>query len=134
MNALAHPQNENVLNGLLLAALFIAGVALLREGSHFDNVINGWPFFTSAFFSGTFIGFVGWTLAFGVTPKLKFSGSYRQPWLAALALGIASTATASYLNRTFASPTDRTITAEIHSVAEGKGTRWHLTEIGRAHV
>jgi hypothetical protein len=127
MDAPAQLQNEKALNGALLAALFIAGVALLREGSHFDNVIDGWPFFASAFFSGMFIGFVGWTLAFGVTPQLKFSGSYRHPWLAALILGIASTSAASYLNRTFASPTERSMAAEIHSIEEGKGNRWHLT-------
>ena len=127
MDAPARPQDEKVLTGLLLAALFAAGVALVREGSQFDNVIDGWPFFTSAFFAGTFIGYAGWTLVFGVTPKLKFSGSYRHPWLAALALGVASTATASYLNRTFSSPADRTITAEIDTVTEGKGDRWHVT-------
>ena len=127
MDAPARPQDEKVLTGLLLAALVAAGVAMVREGSHFDNVIDGWPFFTSAFFAGTFMGFVGWTLAFGVTPTLKFSGAYRHPWLAALVLGLASTAAASYLNRTFASPTERTITAEIDAVTEGKGERWHVT-------
>lgn len=127
MDAPPRPQDEKVLTVLLLAMLFTAGVVLVREGSHFDNVIDGWPFFTSAFFAGMFIGFVGWTLAFGVTPQLKFSGSYRHPWLAALVFGLASTAAASYLNRTFSSPTDRTITAEIDSVAEGKGARWHVT-------
>jgi len=127
MDAPAHPQNDKALNAALLAALFIAGVSLLREGPHLDNVIDSWPFFTSAFFSGMLIGFVGWTLAFGVTPQLKFSGSYRHPWLAALILGVAFASAASYLNRTFASPTERTITAEIDSVEEGKGNRWHLT-------
>ncbi len=127
MDAPAHPPDEKVLTVLLLAGLFAAGVALVREGSHFDNVIDGWPFFTSAFFSGMLVGFIGWTLAFGVAPQLKFSGSYRHPWLAALAFGLAFSAAASYLNRTFASPTDRTITAEIYSVAEGKGNRWHVT-------
>jgi hypothetical protein len=127
MNAPAPPRDEKVLNGLLLAALFIAGVVLVREGPHFDNVIDGWPFFTSAFVAGTLLGFLVWTYSFGTTPTLKFTGSYRQPWLAALVLGLVATATASYINRTFAAPPDRTITAAIDSVEEGKGNRWHVT-------
>jgi hypothetical protein len=127
MNAPAQPRDEKVLNGLLLAALFISGLVLMREGPHFDNVIDGWPFFTSAFFAGTLIGFLCWTYTFGVAPALKLSGAYRQPWLAALVLGLVATATASYINRTFAAPTDRAITAEIDSIDEGKGNRWHVT-------
>jgi hypothetical protein len=127
MNAPAPPREEKVLNGLLLAALFIAGLVLMREGPHFDNVVDGWPFFTSAFFAGTLMGYLVWTYSLGVAPALKFSGSYRQPWLAALVLGLVATSTASYINRTFAAPPDRTITAAIDSVAEGKGTRWHVT-------
>ena len=127
MNAPAPPRDEKVLNGLLLAALFIAGLVLMREGPHFDNVIDGWPFFTSAFVAGTLLGFLVWTSSFGAAPTLKFTGSYRQPWLAALVLGLVATATASYINRTFAAPPDRTITAAIDSVEEGKGTRWHVT-------
>jgi hypothetical protein len=127
MNAPAPPRDEKALNGLLLAALFVAGLVLMREGPHFDNVIDGWPFFTSAFFAGTLIGFLVWTYSFGVTPSLKFSGSNRQPWLAALVLGLVATASASYINRTFAAPTDRAVTAEIDSIDEGKGNRWHVT-------
>ena len=121
MNAPAPSREEKVLNGLLLAALFIAGVVLVREGPHFDNVVDGWPFFTSAFFAGTLMGYLIWTYSFGVTPALKFSGSYRHPWLAALTLGLVAASTASYINRTFAAPPDRTITGAIESVAEGKG-------------
>ncbi len=127
MSEPAPPRDEKVLNGLLLAALFLAGVVLVREGPHFDNVVDGWPFFTSAFVAGTLIGFLVWTYSFGTTPTLRFSGVYRQPWLAALVVGLMLTATASYINRTFAAPPDRTITAAIDSVTEGKGDRWHVT-------
>ena len=127
MKPSAQPREEKVLNALLLGALFVAGVVMVREGGHFDNVVDGWPFFTSAFFAGTLMGFLVWTYSFGGTPTLKFSGSYRHPWLAALILGLVATSTASYINRTFAAPPDRAITAAIDSVAEGKGTRWHVT-------
>ena len=127
MSATAPPRDAKVLNGLLLAALFIAGVVLVREGAHFDNVVDGWPFFTSAFFAGTLMGYLVWTYSFGVAPSLKFTGSYRHPWLAALILGLVATCTASYINRTFAAPPDRAITAAIDSVEEGKGNRWHVT-------
>lgn len=127
MSEPAQPRDEKALNGLLLAALFVSGLVLMREGPHFDNVIDGWPFFTGAFFVGTLIGYLCWTYTFGVAPSLKFSGSYRQPWLAALVMGLITTASVSYINRTFAAPADRTITAEIDSVDEGKGDRWHLT-------
>ena len=127
MNPPAQPRDEKALNGLLLAALFVSGLVLMREGPHFDNVIDGWPFFTSAFFAGTLIGFLCWTSTFGVTPSLKFSGSNRLPWMAALVLGLVATATASYVNRTLAAPADRAITADIDSIDEGKGNRWHVT-------
>ena len=127
MNTPAPPRDEKALNGLLLAALFISGIVLVREGPHFDNVIDGWPFFTGAFFAGTLIGFLCWSYTFGGAPALKFSGSYRQPWLAALILGLVSTSTVSYINRTFATPTDRAITGDLDSLDEGKGDRWHVT-------
>ena len=127
MSTPALTRDEKVLNGLLLAALLVAGFALMREGPHFDNVIDGWPFFTSAFFAGTLIGFLCWTYTFGVTPSLKFAGSNRLPWMAALAVGLIATSTASYVNRSFAAPTDRTIAGEVDSVGEGKGNRWHVT-------
>jgi hypothetical protein len=118
--------DHKALNSLLLAALFIAGVVLVREGPHFDNVIDGWPFFTGAFFIGTLLGFLCWTFSFGGAPVLKFSGAYRQPWLAALVMGIATTSSVSYINRTFAAPAERTVTAEIDYIDEGRGDRWHV--------
>ena len=127
MSAPAQPREERVLNGLLLAALFISGVVLVREGPHFDNVVDGWPFFTGAFFVGTLIGLLVWTYSFGTTPTFKLSGSHRLPWMAALVVGLVATTTASYINRTFAAPPERTGTATIDSITEGKGNRWHLT-------
>ncbi len=127
MNTPTNTREEKIINGLLLAALFLAGVVMVREGPHFDNVVDGWPFFTSAFFGGTLIGYLGWTYTFGVKPALKFSGSYRQQWLAALVMGLATTISVSYINRTFAAPADRTISAALESIDEGKAGRWHIT-------
>ena len=127
MSEAAPSRDDKAANGLLLAALFIAGIVMLREGPHFDNVIDGWPFFTGAFVAGTLLGFLGWWYTFGVAPSLKFSGAYRQPWLAALVMGLVTTSSVSYINRTFAAPPDRTITAEIDILDEGKGDRWYLT-------
>ena len=127
MSEPAPSRDDKALNGLLLAALFISGVLMVREGPHFDNVIDGWPFFTGAFFTGTLLGFLCWSYSFGVAPTLKFSGSYRLPWLAALVMGLLTTVSVSYINRTFAAPPDRTVTAAIDIVDEGKGDRWHLT-------
>jgi hypothetical protein len=118
--------DERVLNGSLLAILFISGVVMVREGPHFDNVIEGWPFFTSAFFVGALAGFLGWNYSSGARPTLRFSGSYRHPWLVALIMGLIATSTASYVNRTFATPSERTLDAEIDSLMEGKGSRWHV--------
>ncbi len=118
---------DKVRTSLLLAALIVAGVVMVREGPHFDNVIDGWRFFIVAFFAGTLTGFLGWTRVSGDTPTLRFSGSHRNPWLAALILGLACAAAASYLNRTFAAPTERSLAGEIDSIAEGKGDRWHVT-------
>jgi hypothetical protein len=127
MSENAPSRDDKSLNGLLLAALFVAGVLMVREGAHFDNVIDGWPFFTGAFFLGILLGFACWSFTFGVAPSLKFTGAYRQPWLAALVMGLLTTVSVSYMNRTFAAPVDRTITAEIEIVDEGKGDRWHLS-------
>ena len=127
MSTPAAPRDEKVLNGLLLAVLFVAGFILMREGAHFDNVIDGWPFFTSAFFVGTLIGFLCWTYTFGAPAAFKFTGSNRLPWMAALAVGLIAPSTASYINRSLATPTDRTIAGEVDSVDEGKGNRWHVT-------
>mgnify|MGYP001230933753 CR=1 FL=1 len=120
-------QKDKILFGLLMAALVIGAVALLREGPHLDNVIDGGHFFMLSFFAGMLAGFAGWTRASGVAPVIKFSGANRHPWLAALVLGLAFSAAASYINRSIASPTDRSITAAIDSIDEGKGERWHVT-------
>ncbi|MDB5811109.1 MAG: hypothetical protein JWN94_3231 [Betaproteobacteria bacterium] len=127
MTDAAPSRDDKALNGLLLAALFIAGVVLVREGPHFDNVIDGWPFFTGAFFLGTVLGFIAWSFSFGTPPTLKFTGSYRLPWLAALVMGLVTTVSVSYINRTFAAPPDRTLMGEIDIVDEGKGDRWHVS-------
>lgn len=127
MNAPAPTGSVPALTGLFTMALLAAGVALMQEGAHYDNVIDGWRFFTTAFFTGALVGFLRWTQASGIAPAFKFSGSHRYPWLAALVLALAAAASASYFNRTFYTPTDRSITGEIHSVEEGKGDRWHVT-------
>jgi hypothetical protein len=127
MSEPALQREDKALNSLLLAALFISGVLMVREGPHFDNVIDGWPFFTGAFFLGTLLGFGCWSFTFGVAPSLKFSGSYRQPWLAALVMGLITTVSVSYINRTFAAPPDRSIATNIESLDEGKADRWHVT-------
>src|SRR3954469_20272906 len=127
MSEPAPSRDDKSLNGLLLAALFVAGVLMVREGAHFDNVLDGWPFFTGAFFLGTLLGFACWSFTFGVAPSLKFTGAYRQPWLAALVMGLLTTVSLSYINRTFAAPVDGTLTGEIDIVDEGKGDRWHLS-------
>jgi hypothetical protein len=126
MSAPVQSPTEKVITGAFTVALLTAGVALVQEGPHYDNVIDGWRLFTLVFFSGALVGFIGWTQAFGVTPTLKFSGAHRHPWLAAVVLALATTTAASYFNRTFATPTERSITGEIHSVEEGKGDRWHV--------
>ena len=127
MNAPDQKQSEQARFGFLVVALLISGAALLREGPHFDNVLEGWRFFAVTFFAGALVGYMGWTRAFGFTPMFKFGGANRHPWLAALALGLASAAAASYFNRSLASPAYRSFTAAIDSVKEGKGDRWHIT-------
>src|SRR6185436_12773896 len=84
-------------------------------------------FFTIAFFAGALAGFLLWTRFAGSTPVLSFSGANRNPWLAALVLGFALAAAASYVNRTYAAPTDRAVSAEIDSVTEARGDRWNVT-------
>ena len=76
-------REERIVNTVLLGGIFIAGIVLVREGPYFDNVLDGWPFFTGAFFIGTLLGFASWSYNFQIKPSLKFSGTYRQPWLAA---------------------------------------------------
>ncbi|MBI4191380.1 MAG: hypothetical protein HY525_12690 [Betaproteobacteria bacterium] len=127
MTAPDQTQAEKTLFGLLVVALLISGVALMREGPYFDNVFDGWRFFSVTFLAGALAGYLGWTRAFGFTPMFKFSGANRHPWLAALALGLAAAAAASYVNRSFAYPAHRSFTAEIDSIKEGKGDRWHIT-------
>ena len=127
MSAPTQTETVPALTGLFTVALLTAGVALVQEGPHYDNVIDGWRFFTSAFFMGALVGFLGWTQASGIAPAFKFAGSHRYPWLAAVVLALAVSAAASYFNRTFSTPTGRSITGEIYSVEEGKGDRWHVT-------
>ena len=127
MNAPAPSDSVPALTGLFTVALLTVGVALVQEGSYYDNVIEGWRFFTMSFFTGALVGFVAWTQALRVTPTFRFTGSHRYPWLAAVVLALAACTAASYFNRTFAQPTGRSITGEIHSVEEGKGDRWHVT-------
>lgn len=116
-----------MLTSLLLAALIIAGMLLVREGPQFDNVLDGERLFIIAFFAGALTGFLAWTRLTGATPALSFSRAARNPWLAALALGLMTAAAASYVNRSFGDPPGRAISAEIDSVAQGRGDRWHVT-------
>ncbi|MGH8617414.1 MAG: hypothetical protein ACREUW_06950 [Burkholderiales bacterium] len=123
------PQNtprDKTLNGLLLGTLILAGIALVREGPHYDNVIDGWRFFTLAFFSGSLAGFIGWTQTFKLTPAFRIAGAYRQPWLAALIAGVLTCTAASWLNRSFSTPTDTVLTGMVDLVEEGRGDRWHV--------
>ena len=127
MSTPAPRPDEKVITGLLLAVLILAAVALLGEGPHYDNVLDGWRFFTTVFFAGALIGFLGWTQAFRTVPTLSFAGPHRQPWIAAFALGLILAVACSWFNRTFATPAGRSITAEIDSVTEGRGERWRVT-------
>jgi hypothetical protein len=124
----AAPNNprDKKLNGLLLGALVLAGVALVREGPHYDNVIDGARFFTLAFFAGALAGFIGWTQVFKLTPAFRLAGAYRQPWLAALCAGIVACTVASWLNRGFSTPTDTVLTGMVDVIEEGRGDRWHV--------
>ena len=117
---------DKTLNGLLLAALLLCGVVLLKEGPQYDNVIDGWRFFTLAFFAGGIAGFIGWTRSFNLVPALKLSGAYRQPWLAALVAALLTCVVASWINRTFTTATDRSLHGAIDTLEEGKGDRWHV--------
>jgi hypothetical protein len=126
MAAAPNTPRDKKLNGLLLGALVLAGVALVREGPHYDNVIDGWRFFTLAFFAGSLAGFIGWTQAFKLTPAFRLAGAYRQPWLAALIAGVITCTAASWLNRSFSTPTDTVLIGEVDLVEEGRGDRWHV--------
>jgi hypothetical protein len=118
--------SERVIMALLLMFVVFAGVVLMREGGHFDNTTGGDRLFTIALLAGALAGFLGWTRYTGVTPAFSLSGPLRQLWLATVVAALLSTAGASYVNRTFATPTDRSRVAPIDSVLEGKGTRWHV--------
>lgn len=121
----AHEQR--VLFSLLLGGLILSAVAMVREGPHYDNVIDGWRFFTMAFFTGTLTGFIGWIKLSGAEPKFSLSGAHRHPWLAALVAGLVFATAASFINRTFATPTGRTIIADVDRVEDGRGDRWHVS-------
>src|SRR5688572_32653423 len=82
LNDPARRHEARVLTSLLLVALIIAGVLLVREGPHFDNVIDGERFFVIAFFAGALAGFLLWTYFSGGTPVFSCSGANRNPWLA----------------------------------------------------
>ncbi len=127
MSTAAPRPDEKVISALLLAALILAAIALLREGPHYDNVLEGWSFFTTIFFIGMLVGFLGWTQAFRIVPTLSFTGPHRQPWIAAFALGLVFTVAGSWLNRTFATPPGRALTAEIDSFKEARNQRWRLS-------
>lgn len=118
--------SERVLTALLLMFFVLAGVALMREGVHFGNTIGGERLFTTALLAGAIVGFVGWTRYTGITPTLSLSGSSRRLWLATALAALLSTAGASYVNRTFATLTERSRVAAIDSIVEGKGTRWYV--------
>lgn len=117
---------ERMVTSLLLMGVVLAGVLLMREGAHFDNTTAGERLFTFAFLGGGIAGFLGWTRFTGMTPEFSLSGPSRQLWLATIFAALVCTSGASYINRTFATPTERSKVAAIDSVAEGKGSRWHV--------
>lgn len=127
MNTPSAAHSERVLTSLLLMAMILAGVVLVREGPHFDNTVDGSRFFTIAFFMGALTGFLGWSQLFRITPTFSISGAYRQPWLAAIMLGLVAASAGCYVNRTFTTPTERSITAAIDWIEPGRGDRWHVT-------
>lgn len=122
--------SERVLTSLLLMFVVLAGVVLAREGVHYDNMPGGERLFTIALLSGAIVGFVGWTRYTGVTPTLSLWGPSRQLWLATVLAAFLTTVGASFVNRTFTTPTERSRVAVIDSVHEGKGTRWHVVVRG----
>ncbi len=119
--------DEKVLTSLLLAAVIIAAVALMREGPQFDNVLEGWRFFNTAFFTGTLVGFLGWTQTFRIVPTLSLKPVDRQPWIAAFALGLIFTVGGSWINRSYTTPTGRALVAEIDMLKEIRDDRWQLS-------
>ena len=126
MTEVDRAHSERVLTSLLLMGVVLAGVALTREGGHFDNTTGGERLFTIALLAGALTGFLGWTRYTGVTPALSLSGPMRQLWLATVLAALVGAGGASYVNRKFATLTDRSRVAAIDSVQEGKGIRWYV--------
>ncbi len=127
MSEPAERPDEKVLTSLLLAAVILAAIGLMREGPHYDNVLESWRFFNSAFFIGALVGFLGWTQTFRIVPTLSLKPADRQPWIAAFALGLIFTVGGSWLNRHYTTPTGHSIVAEIDSLKEVKDERWQLS-------
>ena len=75
---------------MLLAVGILAAGALIKEGPQYDNVLESWRLFNTAFFTGALIGFLGWTQTFRIVPTLSLKPADRQPWIAAFALGLAT--------------------------------------------
>lgn len=126
MTEIDRAHSERVITSLLLMFFLLAGVALMREGAHFDNTADGERLFAYSLLGGGVAGFLGWKHYMGMPAKLTLTGPSRQLWLATALAALVSTAGASYLNRTFATLTDRSQVAAIDSVQEGKGARWHV--------
>jgi hypothetical protein len=126
MSEAAPRADEKVLTALLLGTIILAAIALMREGPQYDNVIEGWRLFNTAFFSGALIGFLFWTQTFHIVPTLSLKPAHRQPWIAAFALALVFTVAGSWLNRSFATPSGRSIVATIDSLREVKDDRWQL--------
>jgi len=127
MSDAARRNEEKVVTSLMLAVLIVTAIALMREGPQYDNVLESTRFFTLALFSGAVIGFIGWMQTFRVAPKLSLAPPHRQPWIAALTLGLVFAIACSWFNRTFSTPTNRSFTAEIDSLTTTRHERWHLT-------
>ncbi len=117
--------SERVFMSLLLMFFVLAGVALMREGPHFDNTTGGDRLFMGALFAGAIAGFAGWTRYTGSKP-FSLSGPSRQLWLVTVLAALLSATAASYVNRTFATLTERSTVAAIESIQEGKGSRWYV--------
>jgi len=111
---------DRSINTLLLGALILTGLVMMREGPYIDNMLQGWRFFITAFFTGAIAGFVGWMQTFGIVPSFSFNAESRRLWMAALTCALAFAGIGSYLNRTFAGPTGRTISVEVDSVNQSK--------------
>ena len=118
--------SARVITSLLLMFVVLGGIVLMREGGHFDNTVEGERLFLIAFLAGAIAGFAAWTRKTGITPAFSMSIPMRQLWLATLLGALLCTIGASWLNRTFATPTGHSRTAEIVSVTEGRAGRWQV--------